>query len=154
MTICLNNIGKVPYCKSNESTIPLAQKSCKHYGDVIMGEIASQITSLTIVYSAFFSDADQRNYQSSASLAFVNSPHKWIVSRKMFPFDDVIMEKIFVDYSGEHTRNNLWITLKVTVFNYVHPTGISDPKTHCFLSAVLQYLYIYIVTTNLTSIVL
>ena len=70
-----------------------------HYGDVIMGAIASQITSLTIVYSIVYSDADQRKYQSSASLAFVrgihrwpvNSPHKWPVTRKMFPFDDVIM---------------------------------------------------------------
>ena len=46
-----------------------------------------------------YSDADQRNHQSSASLAFVrgihrgpvNSPHKGPVTRKMFPFDDVIM---------------------------------------------------------------
>ena len=66
-----------------------------HYGDVIMGTIASQITSLTIGYS----DADHRKHQSSASLACVwrihrrpvNSPHKWPVTRKMFPFDDVIM---------------------------------------------------------------
>ena len=42
-----------------------------HYGDVIMGAIASQITSLTIVYSNVYSDADQRKHQSSASLAFV-----------------------------------------------------------------------------------
>ena len=39
-----------------------------------MGAIASQITSLTIVYSTVYSDADQRKHQSSASLAFaVNS---------------------------------------------------------------------------------
>ena len=71
-----------------------------HYNDVIMGVIASQITSLTIVYSTVYSDADQRKHQSSASLAFVrvihrgpeNSPHKWPVTRKMFPFDDVIMK--------------------------------------------------------------
>ena len=64
-----------------------------------MGTIASQITSLTIVYSSVYSGADQRKHQSSASLAFVwgihrgpvNSPHKWPVTRKMFPFDDVIM---------------------------------------------------------------
>ena len=60
-----------------------------------MGAIASQITSLTIAYSAVYSDADQRKHQSSASLAFVRginrSPHKWPVPRKMFPFDDVIM---------------------------------------------------------------
>ena len=43
----------------------------KHYGDVIMGTTASQITSLTIVYSTVYSGADQRKHQSSASLAFV-----------------------------------------------------------------------------------
>ena len=71
-----------------------------HNNDIIMGAIASQITSLTIVYSIIYSDADQRKHQSSASLAFVrgihrgpvNSPHKWPVTRKMFPFDDVIMK--------------------------------------------------------------
>ena len=42
-----------------------------HYNDVIMGAIASQITSLTIVYSIVYSDSDQRKHQSSASLAFV-----------------------------------------------------------------------------------
>ena len=66
-----------------------------------MGSVASQITSLTIVYSIVFLDADQRKHQSSASLAFVgiprgpvNSPHKWPVTRKMFPFDDVIMLQV------------------------------------------------------------
>ena len=64
-----------------------------------MGAVASQITSLTIVYSTFYLDADQRKHQNSASPPFVrgihrgpvNSPHKWPVTRKMFPFDDVIM---------------------------------------------------------------
>ena len=70
-----------------------------HYSDVIITTIASQITSLTVVYSAVYLDADQRKLQSSASLAFaqgihrwpVNSPCKGPVTRKMFPFDDVIM---------------------------------------------------------------
>ena len=44
-----------------------------HYDDIIMGAIASLITSLAIVYSTVY------------------SPHKWPVTRKMFPFDDVIM---------------------------------------------------------------
>ena len=58
-----------------------------------MGAMASQITSITIVYSTAYPDADQTKHQSSASLAFVlNSPRKWPVTRKMFPFDDVIME--------------------------------------------------------------
>ena len=73
-----------------------------HYDDVIMDSIASQITSLTIVYSTVHSGADQSKHQSSASLAFVweihrwpvNFPHKWPVTRKMFPFDDVIMSGV------------------------------------------------------------
>ena len=64
-----------------------------------MGAIASQITSLTVVYSTVYSDAHQIKHQSSASLAFVrgihrgpvNSLHKSPVTRKMFSFDDVIM---------------------------------------------------------------
>ena len=64
-----------------------------------MTTVASQITSLAVVYSIVYSDADERKHQSSASLAFVrgispgpvNSPHKGPVTRKMFPFDDVIM---------------------------------------------------------------
>ena len=72
-----------------------------HYDDVIMSEIASQITSLTIDYSTVLSGADQSKHQSSASLAFVweihrwpvNFPHKWPVTRKRFPFDDVIMTR-------------------------------------------------------------
>ena len=66
------------------------------YSDVIMDAMASQITS---IYSTVYSGAGQRKHQSSASLAFVwgihwwqmNSPHKWPATRKMFPFDDVIM---------------------------------------------------------------
>ena len=60
-----------------------------------MSTMASQITSSTIVYSG----ADQRKHQRSASLAFVRGIHRWPVNslhkgpvtRKVFPFDDVIM---------------------------------------------------------------
>ena len=72
-----------------------------HYYDVIRGGMASQITSLTIVYSSVYSGADQRKHQSSVSLAFVrgihwrpvNSPHKGPARRKIFPFDDVIIQR-------------------------------------------------------------
>ena len=70
-----------------------------HYNDVMMGTMDSQIVGVSIVCSAVCSRTDQRKYQNSASLAFVrgihrwpmNSPHKWPVTQKMFPFDDVIM---------------------------------------------------------------
>ena len=47
------------------------------YCDVIMGTMASQITSPTIVCSTVYSGADQRKHQSSASLAFVQGIHRW-----------------------------------------------------------------------------
>ena len=73
-----------------------------HYSDVIMGAMASQITTVSIVYSPVYSSADQRKHQSSVSLAFVrgihrwpvNSPHKGPLTRKMVPFDDVIIREV------------------------------------------------------------
>ena len=107
--ICITNIGTVESIWNlttmlcvPELPFRLLRVSCSdrlHYGDVIMSVIASQIISLAIVYSTVYSGADQRKHQRSASLAFVrgihrwpvNSPHKWPVAWKMFPFDDVIM---------------------------------------------------------------
>ena len=42
-----------------------------HLAPVKMGAIASQIASLTIVYSSIYSGTEKREHQSSASLAFV-----------------------------------------------------------------------------------
>ena len=97
-----------------------------HYCDVIMGMMASQITSLTIVYSTAHSGTDKRKHQSSASLAFVrrthrwqvNSSHKWPLMRKKFPFDDVIMEwpptpkKLATPWDTQYA---MWIYLLVLV---------------------------------------
>ena len=59
----------------------------------------SQITTLTIVYPTVYSGAHQRKHQKLRVTGLcagiywcpVNSPHKWPVTRKMFPLDDVIM---------------------------------------------------------------
>ena len=89
-------------------------------------------TSNAIVYSTVYSGADQRKQQGSALLAFVrvihrwpvNSPYKGPVTRKMFPFDDVIMimvwvpdmgTKYFPDWQTEHSmeqghQKNTWVT--------------------------------------------
>ena len=87
--------------KPKQNPIP---KKSHHYSDVIMGTMTSQITSLMIVYSTVYPGADQRKHQSSASLAFlrgihrwpVNSPHTGPVTRKMFPFDDVIIPRLSI----------------------------------------------------------
>ena len=94
----------------------------QHYTDVIITTMESQITSLTVVYSIVSSGANQRKHQSSASLAFVrgihrwpvNSPHKGPVTRKMFPFDDVIMGLVICPHIYKHNRTvrkrnkNVW----------------------------------------------
>ena len=72
-----------------------------HYSDIIMDAVASQITSLTIVYSTDYLGANQRKHQSSMS----HWPtwgkfniDQWpryctkAVTWKMFPFDDIIMK--------------------------------------------------------------
>ena len=48
----------------------------QHYDDVLMSFMASQITSLTIIYSTVYLSTDQRKHQSSASLAFVRGIHR------------------------------------------------------------------------------
>ena len=106
VTCNTNSHGNIPRShSSNEFTvngrvwsIHAHGRHFDHYNDVIMGMMASEITSLTIVYSTIYFGADQRKHQSSASPAFVwgihrrpvNSPHKCPVTWKMFPFDDVI----------------------------------------------------------------
>ena len=55
----------------SEKKCILIRISLKHYNDVIMTAMASQITSLASVYSTVYSSVDQRKHQSSASLTFV-----------------------------------------------------------------------------------
>ena len=96
-TVCVTCAHILPI--HNIQTNIDTSKLGSHYGDVLMSTMAYQITSLSIVYSTVYSGADQRKRQSSASLTFVwgiqrwpvNSPHKWPVTRKKFPFDDVII---------------------------------------------------------------
>ena len=54
-----------------------AIKNLFHYSDEITSAMASQITGVSIDYSTVCSGAEQRNHQSSASLAFVRGIHRW-----------------------------------------------------------------------------
>ena len=101
MFVIWNNLGYFLHIIWRYASNWFITKKNQHYCDVIMDKVASQITSLAIVYLTVYSDADQRKHPSSASLAFVcgihwgpvNSPHKCPVTRKIFPFEDVIMRK-------------------------------------------------------------
>ena len=64
-----------------------------------MSTMASQITSVTFVYSTDCSGADQINIKALGQWPFMRGIHQWLVNsspkgpvtRKMFLFDDVIM---------------------------------------------------------------
>ena len=103
------------------SFLVISNLETSHYSGVIMSTMTSQITSVFTVCSVFCSGADQRKHQNSASLAYVGGIHRGPVNphhkgsvtqkmfhlmtspgtgefsshgpvtRKIFPFDDVIM---------------------------------------------------------------
>ena len=117
----------------------------KHYNDVTMTAMSSQITGVSSVCWTVGSGVDKRKHQSSTSLAFalgihrwpVNSPHKRSVTRKMFPFDDVSINKddnaqflhtksglrwaYYANINFHHTLNFMGISLKCC-----HPTSNTD----------------------------
>ena len=106
-----------------------------------MGTIASQITSLTIVYSTVYSGADQSKHQSSASLAFVwrihrgpvNSPHKWPATRKCFHLMTSSWRKPYLrDLSNDKQR----------VLMHGHQGW---NVRHCLCHIYMIYVYIWVV---------
>ena len=92
-----------------------------------MSAIASQTIGVSIICSTVGLGADKKTHQSPASLAFVrgihrwpvNSPHKGPVTRKMFPFDDVIMSNAPCYRCGNQTfvTKNLPDTSVIIVFH-------------------------------------
>ena len=106
-----------------------------------MGALASQVTSLTIVYSIVYSDADQRKHQNSASLAFVRGIHAatgefpaqmasnaenvsiWWRHHDQFSYDDVL---------------DLIIIVKSEVSPICHCLGLGHETMVC---AVFLYSY-------------
>ena len=74
-----NHVLTVMKNRENNGTVGIGLVEQSHCSDVIMSEIVSQITGVSIVCSAVCSGADQRKYQSSALLAFVRGIHWWPV---------------------------------------------------------------------------
>ena len=86
--------------KYERSLFCLTCTATLHNNGVLMDRMASQITSLTIVNCAVYSGADKKNNSKAPRHwplcgEFTEDRwiplHKWPVTRKMFPFDDVIM---------------------------------------------------------------
>ena len=126
-----------------------------------MDGMASQITSLTIVYATVYSGADQRKHQSCAPLAFVrgihrwpvNSPYKWPVTRKCFHLMTFLFCCITVSRLRHiHNRssmladdnvNTYWGRDKIVPIS--HPTcsnAFSWTKTHEFQLRFYWNLYL------------
>ena len=80
--------------------------------------------ALPLFTQPFIQGQIKRKHQSSGSQAFVrgihrwpvNSPHKWPVTRKMFPFDDVIMS----------WRNTGLIYIRSSATSHYLSTKLSD----------------------------
>ena len=77
-----------------------------------MSAMTSEITGVSIVCLTVCPGTDQRNHQSSASLAFVrgihrspvDSSHKGLVMRKMFQFDHHGASEAILDYIGKYNQ--------------------------------------------------
>ena len=79
-----------------------------------MSAVASQITSLTIVYSTvYISDKKSIKLRVTGLCVRwpVNSPHKWPVTWKKFPFDDVIMWELECGQVSHDTLKGVRLTL-------------------------------------------
>ena len=128
-----------------------------------MRAMASQITGFPIVYSTVCSGPDQRKHQSSASLAFVrgihrwpvNSPHKWPVTRKMFPFDDVIMFPFQWTYPSSASAIQAVLTpslVRVDTMSAASGLGWSILKVHVIIVLSADSLFVSLCRDEARSI--
>ena len=96
-----------------------------HYNDVIM----SAMTSLTIVYSTVYSGIDKKNTSKLRVIGLCEGnspvtgefPTKGPVTRKMFPFDDVIM-----NHESEYPIENAYV--------YMGNDDLRQPRPQLFES--------------------
>ena len=94
--------------------------------------MASQITSLTIVYSTVYSRRRSKNHQSSASLAFVRGIHRWPVNSPhrtkgqwRGKFDDVIMCSMSQRCSSLHLSTSfMYLSLLFLTTNFAITDGM------------------------------
>ena len=147
LCIIVYSIACILLCNRKIPSKSKCHRTLQHYSDVIMGTMASQIVSVSIACSAFYSGADQWKHQSSASLAFhrwpVNSPRKEPETRKMFPFDDVISMDPHNASWCLVGRDENKITPKVSLITpYLWWNGISVPVltywARVIMAAILQ----------------
>ena len=130
-----------------------------HYDNVIMTMVASQITSLTIVYSTVYSDTVQRKHQSSASLAFVWGIHRdrWI-PRTKGQLRGIFFHLMTSSWESQQTPIPLTLTSELWGV-YCEDLGENWPRhigtalynfTMCMVKLYI-YIYIYLTMTKCTN---
>ena len=123
------------HCKVHEEYVLLPQ----HYNDVMMTTVASPITSLAVVYSIVYSDADERKHQSSASLAFVRGIHRdrWFPRTKGQWRGKCFHLMTSSWYMNFLWKTNVWATQSMWQF---YPAGDSPTPTFFHGTTDLFYL--------------
>ena len=97
-----------------------------HYHDVIMGAMASHITSLTVVHSG----ANQRKHQSSVSLAFVRGIRRWPVNSPAQRASNAENVSIWWRYNGNIFRvSNCWWVITCPSKCLLLPARNLSPET-------------------------
>ena len=122
-------VNRTQWCRRSYSTCH--NNHTRHYSEVKISAMASQITSLTIVNSSVYSGADQIKDQSSAWLAFVRGIHRWPVNythkgpvtRKMYPFYDVIMVIMTIRWLHLATETH-WLPLPKSGLTISHVVAL------------------------------
>ena len=122
-----------------------------------MGTMASQIISLTVVYTTVWPGADQRKHQSSVFLIFVrgihrwtvNSPHKRPVTRRMFYH---LMTSSWTRwYLVVSQQKRKWPAVVIVIvtpsIQFPFETNFDDVKRDMYI-----YIYITIVSQSETMI--
>ena len=121
---------------------------CPHYNDVIMSVMASRITNLTTVYSTVYSGTDQRNHQSSTSLAFVCvlggvSGDRCIPRTKAGNGENVFMTSSCYQQWGQQTGEKSSEPMSSTQISSTAALNIYEQKRFVCCSYLFNAIYIY-----------
>ena len=81
-----------------------------------MRAMASQITSLTSVYSTVYSGADERKHQSSASLAYMRGIHRWSVNS---PHKGPITRNLIINLMTSSCNHSSYVPCPLTSYYYL-----------------------------------
>ena len=130
-----------------------------------MSTMASQITSLTIVYSTVYARCRSKKLQTSASLAFVrgihrspvNSPHKRPLMQKKFPFDGTIINfgsatKGALKHCSDVTWTS-WCLRPLATWAFIQHFGLTSQKLRrlellCVWCIAMQFYCIFSIFIN------